>query len=613
MNGNSHKQRVATLDESALLTNAAFLDELTGVAAASGMSDEDALAHARDCLEEMAVRPEDRYLDRVARLARFMYSRSYEQELDVDPNQLERLAQLADKQPLVFLWSHKSHLDSFVFMRAIYDSNFRPQPLSFAGINMAFTGFKTIAKRSGAIFLRRSFKGDDIYKLVFRHYIDYLVSERVPLSWSIEGTRSRTGKLMPPKLGLIQWVIESYQRTGCDNALFVPVSISFDQIAEMDDYVAMQKGKPKRKESLSWFIGYISGMKTRVGKIYVRFGEPVALSDAASMSEAMIGADARPERRQVQKLAFEVMSRIEHSTPITLTDLVTMVLLGANGVALTENQVRAHAQEIIPLIESRALPTAGDLAAESGAGLGAALALMTSTGLLQCYADGIVPIYRVTPGNELAAAYYRNTVIHYFLSSAIAELALASLTGKKESEDSLHTRALELRDLLKFEFFFKTKEAFLADIDWFLGERYSDWKADLASRQPAVDRLFGEQPPLFGHGIMRSFLESYQVMARVLSTQPERDFDDDTAFIAACMKQGEEMLLRKRIDSASALSEPLFATAARLAHYRGLMVGEPDELAEKRKQFAVEIADAAHALSLLQDHYDQHQDLTCDS
>ncbi len=613
MNGSSDNRRVATLNETGILTDESFLSDLALAAEKAGKTETEALTYARGCLLEMAVHPEDRYLDRIAQLARYMYTRSYEPDLDLDAKQLERLKELASTRPLVFLWSHKSHLDSFVFMRAIYDSNFRPQPLVFAGINMAFAGLKTLAKRSGAIFLRRSFKEDDIYKLVFRHYIDYLVGQRVPLSWSIEGTRSRTGKLMPPRLGLLQWVIESYQRASCEDVLFVPVSISFDQIAEMDDYVAMQKGLPKRKESLSWFISYISGMKIRVGKIYLRFGKPIALSDSRSVSDVMIETDDKPERKLVREVAFEVMSRIEHATPITTTDLVTMVLLGANETALTENQIRAHAQEIIYLIESRGLPTAGDLATESSSGLQAALTLMASTGLLHCFADGTVPVYRITPGNELAAAYYRNTIIHYFLSSAIAELAVASLRGELETEDALHTKALELRDLLKFEFFFKAKAEFLADTDWFLDQRYCDWRAALASEDPAADILFSKRAPLFGHSIMRSFLEAYQVMARVLSNYPDQEFDGDSEFIDECMKQGEEMLLRKHIDSASALSEPLFATAGRLAHYRGMMTGEPDELVARRKQFAAEIANAVRAVRQLQNHYNQHQGLIYDS
>ena len=135
----------------------------------------------------------------------------------------------------------------------------------------------------------------------------------------------------------------------------------------------------------------------------------------------------------------------------------------------------------------------------------------------------------------------------------------------------------------------------------------------LASRRPAADRLFDDRAPLFGHSVMRSFLEAYQVLARVLHEHPQRDRDDEKELIRSCMKQGEEMLLRRRISSASALSEPLFATARKLANYRGLLAGPPVELEARRGAFAVEIADATHAIDLLQRHYDQHQELACDS
>jgi glycerol-3-phosphate O-acyltransferase len=601
-------QRVATLNEQQILVESGFLREIDEISNASGKSPDQVLEYARTCLEEMAVHPEDRYLDRFARLARFLYTRSYEPELDVDAGELARLRELGREHPLVFLWSHKSYLDGFVFLRAIYDSDFHPQPLSFAGINMAFTGLKILGKRSGAIFLRRSFKDDEIYRLVFRHYIDYLVKMRVPLSWAIEGTRSRTGRLMPPKLGLMHWVIESYHRASCDDVLFVPVSISFDQIPEMDDLVAMQRGLPKRKESLRWFVGYISGMKAHVGRIHLRCGEPISLADASSRLEGMFDASGKPEHTQVRKLAFEVMSRIEHVTPILITDLVTLVLLAANGRALTKNQIRAHAQEVIALVRQRSLPMAGELSVESGAGLAGALTAMTATGLLHCYGRGSEPVYRVTPGNELAAAYYRNTIVHYFLASAVAEIALARICGNTESVAALHDAILSLRDLLKFEFFFRTKEDFIIDTDAYLDMRYPGWKEALAERRPAADILFHKRAPLFGHGVMRSFLEAYEVMARVLDRASQQDMTDEKDLIRLCMKQGEELLSCGRIHSASALSEPLFGTAMKLAVHRGLLAGNADDLAKRRGEFGAEISDAVHALNYLQKHYDRHQD-----
>lgn len=615
MNTESSISRVATLNEQEILADQAFLQQLYTLANEQEQSHGDALDYARKCLDELAVHPEERYLDRVAKLARFIYTRSYEPTLDVEQDQLDRLRELAKGHPLVFLWSHKSHLDSFVFMRALYDGNFRPQPLSFAGINMAFTGFGTLAKRSGAIFLRRSFKDDAIYKLVFKYYIDYLVGARVPLSWSIEGTRSRTGKLMPPKLGLIQWVIESYRRASCDDVLLVPVSISFDQIAEMDDYVAMQQGLPKRKESLSWFIGYITGMKAKNGKIYLRFAEPVALSESAAVSESMFSKETSPDRIRLQKLAFEVSSRIENAMPITITDLVTMVLLGANDRALTEDQIRVHAQDIVALIHKRALPTAGDLMIDSGTELGSRLAAMSGTELIDCYSASGQPVYRIAPGKQLAAAYYRNTVIHYFLSSAIAELSIAALRGQAESEGALWSKVLELRDLLKFEFFFKTKEQFRADIVDYLDGRYADWRQALAGSRSAADALFTKSPPLFGHSIMRSFVEAYKVLSYVLAKidgagVTERNQEQ---LLKDCLSTGREMLLRKKIASESALSGPLFATAAKLADYRGLLSGDFDKLVGARKRFVDEIEEVVSATNILQDYYDRQQELTCDS
>ena len=615
MSTSSSIARVVSLNEREILKDETFLAELREIATEQSENDEAVTEYAAKCLEELAVRPEERYLDRVAKLARFMYTRSYEPELDINTAQLDRLKALAQEHPMVFLWSHKSHLDAFAFMRAIYDSEFRPQPLSFAGINMAFTGFGTLARRSGAIFVRRSFKDDAVYKLVFKHYIDYLVAKRVPLSWSIEGTRSRTGKLMPPKLGLIQWVIDSYVRAHCEDALLVPVSISFDQIAEMDDYVAMQRGLPKRKETLSWFIGYISGMKAKSGKVYLRFGDPLALSDSVAVPDSIFSGETTPQRMQVRKLAFEVCSRIEHTTPITITDLVTMVLLAANERALTEQQIRAHAQEIVALIHKRALPTASDLSADSGEKLSSRLATMTRTGLLESYTGTSQPVYRITPGKQLAAAYYRNTIIHYFLSSAIAEIAIGGLANEAHSEEAFWDTVFGLRDLLKFEFFFKGKDAFRKDIGQYLDGRYPQWRSALADEARPAAVLFAERPPLFGHSIMRSFLEAYKVLSQVLLDRGGYALgrDSDKTLLADCLKKGQEMVLRRQIASEAAISGPLFTTAAKLADYRGLINGPPAELASNREKFAAEVDSAVKAVDRLQRYHDQQQELACDS
>jgi glycerol-3-phosphate O-acyltransferase len=593
MTKTSEFSRVASFDEREVFRDERFLAALRALSEQQQRSYADVEKDARDCLDELAVRPADRYLDWVAALARFMYTRSFEPEFDVNTEVLLELKELSQTHPMVFLWSHKSHLDGFVFMRALYDAGFRPQPLVFAGINMNFAGFGPLARHSGAIFLRRSFKDDEVYKLVLKYFIDYLASQRVPLSWSIEGTRSRTGKLLRPKLGLIRWVMDAYKRASIDDALFVPVAISFDQIPEMDDYIAMQHGVPKRKESLKWFIDYIAGMKATYGKVYVRFAEPIALSDKVP------AAGDVEEGTHVQKLAFEICSRIERSIPITLTDLVTLSLLAANGRALDAGQIWRQASDVAGLIERWQLPKADNLQLGSVEDLRQTLRTLSETGLLQCFSKGASPVYVITPGRQLAAAYYRNTIVHYFLEGALAEVALAaSVSGG--AEDALELELMRLRDLLKFEFSFKSKDEFLQNALGYLDERYPGWR-DCPGVFPA------EPAPLFGQSILRSFTEAYWILAGMLVKRGWRPVapDEERALIDGALALGQEMLLRKEISTEAALSRPLFASAMRLARHRRLLDSDDQDIKKRREAFASDVQRTLAAINVLQDIYDR--------
>ncbi len=365
-----------------LLDEPAFLAELALAAKATGKSELQACKHARKCLEEMAATPRESWLAPAAKMARFVYTRSYEPKLDINLEALEQLRELSRDHLLLFLWSHKSHMDSFVFLLSLYDNQFKPLPLVFAGINMNFLGFGALARRVGAIFLRRSFQEDAIYKLVFRHYIDYLIRNRMPLTWSIEGTRSRTGKLSPPKLGILNWVLEACEREEMRDVKLVPVSIAFDRIAEIDDYVALQRGMPKRKESLGWFLNFIFGMKEPYGKIYVRFAKPVGLDDAAAPD---IGPTQEEGPSLATRLAFEVCTRMEQVTPIKSADVLAMVLLGANGRALSDREVFLQASEIAALVREKGLPTASGFRLEDEEQVAAAVLSMRGSRLVKAF------------------------------------------------------------------------------------------------------------------------------------------------------------------------------------------------------------------------------------
>jgi glycerol-3-phosphate O-acyltransferase len=583
-----------------LLQDPAFLVELREAAQASGKTLEQAQAYAGKCLHEIEATPKDSWLQPAAKMARFIYTRSYERELDINFEALDELRELSKDHLLLFLWSHKSHMDSFVFLLSLYQNDFRPLPLIFAGINMNFLGFGSLARRVGAIFLRRTFQEDPIYKLVFRSYIDHLIRTRQPLSWSIEGTRSRTGKLAPPKLGILNWVVESCEKEKVHKVLLVPVSIAFDRIAEIDDYVAIQRGEPKRKESLGWFFNYIFGMTQPYGKIYVRFARPVALAEASSLSADLPGSEGT-DPSLVTRMGFEVCSRIEQITPIKSADVLTMVLLGANGRALTAAEIHAQAGDIAALVRSRKLPAASGFSLDDEVQVRAAVLALQGSGLVRCFDKANTPVYYIPRGKQLAAAYYRNTITHYFLSAALAEIGLAVCARDIESPNAqlLEREVLGLRDLYRFEFFFKPTAQFLQEVQAAALERYPGW----SSGEQSLQKLLRERPPRFGHAILRSITESYLILAVTLLELEAQPVNDRKKFITRLLAQGEQMLLRRTISCESSVSQDLFANGLRLAEQLQLLAGG-SALLPAREAFAQRVVSALSAINLLQRSYD---------
>lgn len=595
------KPRLSASEAHTLLKEPDFLEELAAAAAQAGKDTEQAQKYAQKCLVEMAATPKESWLSPASRFARFIFTRSYEPTLDINTEALEQLRELSKDNLLLFLWSHKSHMDSFAFLVSLYENTFKPLPLVFAGINMNFLGFGTLARNVGSIFLRREFHDDPIYKLVFRHYIDYLIRNRLPLTWSIEGTRSRTGKLSPPKLGILNWVLEACEREQMNNVKFVPVSIAFDRIAEIDDYVALQQGRPKRKESLRWFLDYIFGMKEPYGKIYVRFADPVGIEDVAGAVQQ--DADGEEGPTLATRVAFEVCTRIEQATPIKAADVLTMVLLGADGRALTNTEIYLQAREIAHLVRERGLPLARGFSLEGKEQVSAALLSMRGSKLVKEYDKGPTPVFYIPEEQQLAAAYYRNTITHYFLAAALGEVALAmgaddiSVTG----EAQLCERVEQLRDLLKFEFFFRPREEFLAEVLQETNRRYPGWQDGSVSLQ----KQLRQHPPRFAHAILRSIAEAYYVVAVALCERGDEVVVKDKALTASLLDRGREMLLRRQVSCESSVSSDLYNLGLKLAEHRDLLDDSGADLAARREAFAAESRRLLQAINLLQDCYNR--------
>lgn len=526
------------------------------------LSADRSLARARYYLREIAATHSPFLIDLIANLIHWVIRQGY-RTIHYDPSTMEEIARRGRDHPLVFLPSHKSNLDRLTLQFLLWENDL-PLNHTAGGINMNFFPVGPLVRRTGVFFIRRTFKGNDLYKHVLRSYLDYLIEKRFPLEWYMEGGRSRTGKLRPPRYGLLSWVVESYARSTAEDICLLPVSITYDHIQEVGAYAVEAAGGAKEKESFSWALRFARNLRRRYGDIHVRFARPI------SVAEEVKGADLSDDDPiEVQKLAFEVMYRISMVTPITPTALMATVLLAAEGRALDIEAATSRAERVVAYIRRRDLPVTTDLP-DSDRAVGLTLAWMAEQGLVGIQSGGGRTVYFMTAEQKLKASYYANSVVHYFVPRGMAEIAVPA-----DHIDGFWADMFALRDLLKFEFFFADREEFRSAVS-----------ADLAADDPEwQERLGGsgrlELDPSVADFTVVPLLEAYRVVADELAEGPP--YAAEKEFLSRCLERGRLYRLEGTTTHDESVSQVVYANALELARNRDLVQERPGVEKERRR------------------------------
>lgn len=547
------------------------------------------LDEAGKMLDELSTGWSRVSIDLVGVLTR-MLSRGFDPEIDYDEYQIAALRTALETHPAVLLFSHRSYIDGAVMPVAMEENRLPPVHV-FAGINLSFGVMGPLLRRAGVIFIRRNIADNPLYKYVLRQYVGYVVEKRFNLSWSIEGTRSRTGKMLPPKLGLMSYVADAYLDGRSEDILLQGVSISFDQLHETTEYAAYARGAEKTAEGFSWLYHFIKAQGERnYGKIYVRFPEPVSMRAYLGPPDGPIGADPAAKRLAMQKMAFEVAWRIQRVTPISATALISALLLTTRGQALTVGQLHHTLQDSLDYLDRKQTPvTASALRLRSIDGVRAAADSLSNGNPVTRVDGGFEPVWRIAPEDEHAAAFYRNSLIHAFLETAIAELALSHARDADGDRLAMFwAQAMRIRDLLKFEFYFADSAAFREHIAEEMAWQ-DDWETKVRAGGGDVDALLMAQRPLMSNAMLRVFFESYELVADVLRTAPA-DIDAE-ALTALALGVGGQYIAQGRVRSAEPVSTLLFATACQVVADQGLFLdgGDPEDLTERRQAFHSEL------------------------
>lgn len=562
---------------------------LHDLAEAAGTSPADVRLEAHEYLDEMVAAPSTFFIDWTGKITRWIVSLGYG-EIVTDPVGLERARDHVRDHPAALLWTHKSHLDGIALMSVMYDHDF-PSPHQMGGINMAFRGIAGASRRAGIIFIRRSFADNPVYKMTLQHYLGYLLDKRFPFSWSFEGTRSRTGKLMPPRYGLLKYVVDAAHATRADDLHIIPVAISYDLIGEAGDYVRLEAGQPKPPENFGWFVSYLRRLRTPSGRMYVDFGEPVVVRSTAEA----------PQQSDLAPIAFEVARRVNAMVPVTLPALMFTALLGAAPRAMTYGELDAEMRSLISWLHGRGVRMASRFDEAETEELSAMAEIVFDRGIVERHSGGSETVFRIADDKHEVASYHRNTIIHYFVDRALTELALMRVADREPElrVDAFWNELGWLRDLLKFEFFHTPTTQFANDVRASLDAQAPDWESVLSGSSGEVRAMVQQMSPIVAHATIRQFLEAYWIVADRFARLDGDESLDEATCVDAALGEGRQAFLQQRISSRASIGKQMFKNAYSMLASRGLVEPGGAATAARRQELAGELYECVRVLAQL--------------
>ncbi|GAA2623828.1 lysophospholipid acyltransferase [Paractinoplanes durhamensis] len=525
--------------------------------------------------------------------ARFSHWLTRAHDLVTDPEQARRLRTLDRRQSLLFPFSHRSYLDGVTVPAAISQNHITP-PFVLAGANLDVFPFNHLLRRAGYIYVRRSTTDNLVYRFALRWYVAQMIRNRRNLCWSIEGGRTRTGKLRPPVYGLLRYVIDALDTTGTD-ALIVPVSVVYEQSHEVPLVTTEARGTGKRPEDLRWLWAFGRSQRERFGRAYAEFGEPIPLRDR--LAELRAGGTAAT--RTVERIALETCHRINRATPVTTTAVVCLTLLAADR-ALTLDEVLSTVAPLAHYLSRRGRRVAGAADLTDRATIRRVLDDLVHSGVFAGYDGGTDPVWSIAPGQHLVAAFYRNTAVHMLVDRAIGELSLvAAMEGGADGLETANRETLRLRDLLKFDFFFSSRSEFAREMVAELTIVDARQAGGLHEFGPDdAARWLRESELLVAHLVLRPFLDAYHVVAERLTAWPDDEPFEASFFLDECLRVGRQWALQKRLASEESVSLELFKPALRLAGHRGLVTAGP-ATAERREEFREQVREAVRRVHVI--------------
>ena len=355
----------------------------------------------------------------------WLWSRLYD---GVDVGHLETLERVAQGNEIVYVPCHRSHMDYLLLSYVIYTNDYAVPHIA-AGINLNLPVVGRFLRMGGAFFLRRNFRGNALYTVVFMKYLAAIMARGHSIEYFIEGGRSRTGRLLKPKTGMLSMTVRSFLREPLRPVVFVPVYFGYERIVEGATYVGELSGKPKEKESVLGLLGSLGRLREKFGRVRVNLGEPIALDEILDRQgpwrERRFDDDTRVPwvAAAVEELAGRIMRNVNAAAAVMPVNLLAVVLLAMPRQALPEPDLERQIdlyRAVLGGFPYSDRVTITELTGREVIAYGEAMKV------LQRQSHPLGDILRMSDESAVLAAYFRNNVLHLFAMPSLLACAFIS-------------------------------------------------------------------------------------------------------------------------------------------------------------------------------------------
>jgi len=502
----------------------------------------------------------------------------------IDYSGLDHVKRISRNAPLILVPCHKSHLDYLILSYVFFNNNM-PCPLIAAGKNLSFWPLGPIFRGGGAFFLRRTFKGEKLYPKVFAAYLQKIIDEGFYVEFFPEGGRSRTGKLLAPKIGLLSYILDAYQNIRWNDMMFVPIYIGYDRVLEEKAYIHELEGGKKAPENIRNMLKARKFLRKKYGKIYLNFNEPVSLRGYLNQYDdlELNGAISNPKETSLH-LGRRLIGAINQVTVVTPYSVLAAAILNCGQKRFYFNQLFHIVDTYMTFLLNQGANLSDTLIIDRNSAFLHVLETFVQNKILEKSTTELTtasesnPLFKISDQRRPALEYYKNNSVFCFIPGAFTAMAILYADAFQFSAGELHKSYEFLQDLFANEFVFenelpvehkvrKTLKSFIDDAILMphptLPETYNITSA-------------GYRKLYMFAGFLVPFLDSYWVVLNYMMHYTKQPIFEVKDYIKKIQAMGNRMYKRNEITRKEALTRINYQNAVTYFTSKGISSPETD-------------------------------------